>query len=142
MRILLVLSVAVFAVPDRPDRTPQELRPPQEQILGDWVYCGDGKTNNPPAVQRFLVFRITATETVWLENGQPKPDNGFTAKVTFDWSKSPVAIDMMPKHGGASIRGIVKLEGDRLTLAWSHNETRPANFDMGPLLHHFTRVKN
>ena len=141
MSILFLLAVVTLAAPDRPDLTPKESRLPHEQIIGDWQYAGDGREAKPGAVIPNHVFRIMAGETVWITNGQPSPENGFTAKTTFDWLKNPVAIDMIPKRGGTPIRGIVRLEGDRLMLAWSNNDTRPADFAAGHHLHHFTRIK-
>jgi uncharacterized protein (TIGR03067 family) len=138
MRILLTSAFVLFAVPDRPDPTS-----PQAQIIGDWLYAGDGKEVRPLPGPQAFVFRIAATESVWMVNGAPSPTNSFTAKIRFDWSKTPVAIDLMPRHGGSPIHGIVKLDGDRLTLAWPSAGSRPTEFAAGSnvYVHQFTRIK-
>src|ERR1043166_6068208 len=116
MRVLVMLGL-IALVPIRSDPTPKEIvKTPQEMILGDWRYTGDAN-NRHPANGPAYVFRITPTDTEWIENGKVSAGNGFTAKVTFDWTKQPVTIDMMPRHGGSPIRGIIKLEGERFTLA-------------------------
>jgi len=87
-------------------------------------------------------LRILATETIWMENNRPMAGNGFTATVTFDWTKKPVAIDFIQRGGGGRIPGILQLDGDRLILAWSNDSnTRPTDFASARQVHHFTRVK-
>jgi uncharacterized protein (TIGR03067 family) len=142
MRILLAIAVTVLAVPDRPDPTPKDMTPsPQQQILGDWSYIGNAKDSASRPGAPAYVFRILPTETIWIQNGQPSPGNGLTANITLDWTKSPATIDFMPRRGGTPLRGIVKVEGDHLTLAWSNNDTRPPDFVAPHNVHHFTRIK-
>ena len=146
MRIFLMLAFFTVAVPDRRDPSPkEEARPPHEQILGDWAYVGNGPQPDPNAAAFGYVFRIMASETVWLVKGKPMPSNGFTAKVTFDWTKNPVAFDLTPHNGGSPILAITRLEGDRLTMAWSNSNTlRPTDFDNAGNknnIHHFVRVR-
>lgn len=142
MRTLLLISVLAFAAPDRPDLTPKDSRPPRDQVVGDWLYVGNGKVPNPvPAANPTYVFRILDAETIWITNGQEQPSNGLTAKITLDRTKNPILIDFMPRRGGNAMAGIVRVEGDRLTLAWSHDSNRPANFENTPNIHHFIRVK-
>jgi uncharacterized protein (TIGR03067 family) len=142
MRCVLLLGALVLAVPDRPDPAPKDAKSsPQERIIGDWGYVGNGRQPDPIPQPSTSVFRLTATESQWMERGVTMPGNGFTAKIQIDWKQNPVAIDLMPKHGGGAIRGIIKLDGDRLTLGWSNNDTRPADFATANNIHHFTRVK-
>src|SRR5438874_11799702 len=116
MRALVMLAVLVSAVPDRPDPTPKpEMKPPHEQIVGDWRYVSDAKDGTQRPGTPDFVLRIRPTESIWIERDQPSPANGFTAKVSFDWTKNPVHFDLKPNHGGPVIQAIVKLDGDRLT---------------------------
>jgi uncharacterized protein (TIGR03067 family) len=50
-----------------------------------------------------------------------------------DASKSPIALDMMPKGGnydGKTLLGIVKVEGDVMTIAFAEpGKDRPAKFE-------------
>jgi uncharacterized protein (TIGR03067 family) len=142
MRALMMFSALVLASPpDRPNPTPKDVRQqPGELIVGDWLYVGNGPTPNTQPSPTYI-FRITTSETIWIENNQPSQGNGFTAKVAFDWTKSPASIDFMPKRGGNPIRGILRLEGDRFTLAWSNNDMRPADFVAPHNIHHFIRKK-
>jgi uncharacterized protein (TIGR03067 family) len=137
MRALWMIAVLTAAVPDRPNPTPQEVRPPQELILGDWLFVGAGKEPDPNTAERGLVWRILPGEAVWIEQGKPSPNNGFTNKINIDWTKNPVAIDFEK----IAVRGIMKLDGDRLSLTWSLSETRPTDFAAGPHICHFTRVR-
>ena len=114
---------------------------PSARIIGDWRYISNGREPDPFAPPSTSVFRLTATESQWMERGVPMPGKGFTAKIQIDWKQNPAAIDLMPKHGGSAIRGIIKLDGDRLTLGWSNNDKRPADFATANNIHHFTRVK-
>src|SRR5947208_98654 len=138
MRALLTIAALACAIPDRPA---PDAATPQLQILGDWRYIGSRKEPDLPPGAPDFVLRILASESIWLERSMPKPANGFTARIVVDWSKTPVAIDLMPKHGGTALRGIIRLEGDHLTLAWSHNDVRPTGFVGAANIHHFTRVR-
>lgn len=142
MRLLLAATMLAVALPDRPLRSPPTVRTPQEQILGDWHYIGNGPASAAVPAQPNMVFRITPTESMWMTNGQVSQGNGFNAKITFDWTKTPVAWDMMPQHGGAPLRGILRLEGDRLLIAWSSDQNRPVDFVAPHNIHLFTRVKS
>ena len=137
MRVFLTLVVAFLAVPDRPDPTS-----PQVRIIGDWLYAGDGKEPRLCPGPPVFVFRISATESVWMVDGAPSPGNSFSAKITFDWTKTPVPINLTPHKGGSPIQGIVKLDGDRLTLAWPSAGPRPTEFaaSSNVYIHQFTRV--
>lgn len=141
MRVLMLFAVAALAVPDRPNPSPPQQRSPQEQLLGDWVYTGNDARVAPNPNQPHFVFRFLPAETVWIVNGKPDPSNGFTAIAKYDFTKNPVEFDLMPPVNGGVIRGLLKLEGDKLTIVWSHTDMRPKDFNSGPHLHHFVRAK-
>jgi uncharacterized protein (TIGR03067 family) len=140
MRALVIMSL-LGLVPIRPDPTPkEEVKSPQHMVLGDWRYTGD-RANKHPVNGPVYVLRITPTDTEWIENGNVSGSNGFTAKVTFDWTKTPATIDMMPRNGGGILRGIVRLEGDLFTLVWGSGDARPTDFAGTQPLHYFERVR-
>jgi uncharacterized protein (TIGR03067 family) len=131
MRALLMLAIFAVTVPDREDRTPKEAKP-QEQILGDW------QDRN----YKILVFRIMPSESVFLVNGQPSAADGLTATYSIDWSKNPVAMDFIARGGGRKLEGILKLEGDRLTLALPlNNSSRPTDFGPRNQVLHYQRIR-
>jgi uncharacterized protein (TIGR03067 family) len=143
MRAFLMIAVLAVAVPDRQDPTPKEAKP-HEQILGDWFPTAsliDGVERGAVPDGTIRVIWITSSATVWLENGQPDVGNTLTADIAVDWSKNPVALDLTPKQGKKML-GILKVEGDRLTLALSLNGARrPTDFGAGCIVLHFKRVK-
>ena len=132
MRAVFVVFVLAALVPDRQDPTPKETRSPQEQILGDWQ-----DRNN-----KGFVFRIMASESVFVVNGQPSPVDGLTATYSVDWAKNPVAIDFVQRNGGSKLEAILKLEGDELMLALPlNNGMRPTQFEAGSVVLRYQRVR-
>jgi uncharacterized protein (TIGR03067 family) len=142
MRAFLLIAALAVAVPDRPNPTPQHVQPsPQEQLIGDWRFVSHEKDVEPPANAPAQIFRILATESVWIEQGAPMEENGFTGKITIDGTKNPIAIDLISKNGRYTLRGIIRLDGDRMTMAWSYTNNRPTDFTGYPDVHYFRRVK-
>jgi uncharacterized protein (TIGR03067 family) len=145
MRAFLMFTVLAVAVPDRPDPTPKDAKPPREQILGDWLcekieFGKMGGTIEPSNDVR--VFRITPSETVFLINGKPSPGDGLTAAYSIDWSKNPVAIDFMPRGRNGKMTGILRLEGDRLTLGLrTSGDARLIDFNSADLVGHYKRIQ-
>jgi uncharacterized protein (TIGR03067 family) len=132
MRAVFVVFVLAALVPDRQDPTPKETRSPQEQILGDWQ-----DRNN-----KGFVFRIMASESVFVVNGKPSPVDGLTATYSVDWAKNPVAIDFVQRNGGSKLEAILKLEGDELMLALPlNNGMRPTQFEAGSVVLRYQRVR-
>jgi uncharacterized protein (TIGR03067 family) len=140
MRAALLIAAFAVAVPDRPDPTPKYAAPSSNEITGDWAYRGNGKEFNPDHKGPNYVFRLTATESMWTENGQDQPGNGLSAKIVLDFTKNPMPIDFQPKRGGTPIVGIIRVENDRMVLAWSNDQTRPIDFSNAHNIHHFQRV--
>ena len=132
MRAVLMFAVLAVAVPDRPDPTPKKAPLPKEQIVGAWQ-----DQNN-----RTLMLRIRPAESEFLINGNPSPHDGLTANIVIDWTKNPATIDFQPKQRGGVMLGILKLEGDQLTINLrTSGNTRPTNFGAGDLLLHYQRVR-
>jgi uncharacterized protein (TIGR03067 family) len=141
MRTLLAILAVTFAIPDRPERAPKVARPPHEQIFGDWYSAGINLESPPKRQQPGYIFRITPSESFWIENFKLRPENGLTARITVDWSKTPATIDFAPRRGGTPLLGIVRVEGELLILAWSDSQNRPTDFVMPHNIHYFKRVR-
>jgi uncharacterized protein (TIGR03067 family) len=126
MRSLLILAIAVFAVPDRPDPTPRELsRPLQEQLQGEWVVVQALASGKP-------LVALKPGEAVFVFAGdrltirRPNLENVYEFKI--DHKQNPAAINIRTAKiagkdvKGANIAGILKIEGDVLSIC-----LRPGN---------------
>ncbi len=131
MRAFLLLAV-LLAVPDREDPTPRpKPRTLQEQLLGEWrvekvAFAGGPDVPGPDMENRTLHF--TPTEILVKVNGEPRPadDAGYQ----LDATKTPVAIDLLSGKGqDKKIEGILKLEGNQLTICFSVDGARPTEFN-------------
>lgn len=118
MRVLLTLAIVAFAAPDRPDPTPKQAVAPSEQILGDWEIVSGPKDG----VLR--VRRITAANMLILVNGTPWPNDQLSGDYKVDWSKSPATFEI-PR---TRCKGILKIEGDLLTICYTFGGPYPAEF--------------
>jgi uncharacterized protein (TIGR03067 family) len=136
----VMLLLLVFALPDRPDLTPREKpKTPQEMFLADWVYISSTADGVGPA-NPHSVWRVTPTEAIWLNNGQRQDANTLTSTYKIDWATTPVSIDLFPKQGGQTIRGILRMEGDRMVMALTiGGEKRPIDFQNASWVHSFRR---
>jgi uncharacterized protein (TIGR03067 family) len=137
---MLMLIALVVAAPDREPAGPTK-KAVNEQIFGDWRCIKVDVTD--VTKQAPMVFRVTPTETVFLMNGQPSVGDGLTATYAIDWTKDPVAISLMPRRGGPALLGILKLEGDRLTLGLKNNGQagRPTQFADASLVLVYERAR-
>lgn len=136
-----ILILLVFALPDRPDLTPREKpKTPQDLFLADWIYISSTADGDGPGNPR-SVWRITPAEAIWMDNGQRQDANTLTATYKIDWTTMPVSIDLFPKQGGqAPIRGILRMEGDRMVMALTLGQgLRPVGFVNAPWVHSFRR---
>ncbi len=130
MRALLLVPLMMIAVPDRPDPAPKEkAKPLQEQVLGEWRLVKStvgGREDNEKAGTLLVV---TSTELHIHEKGERNP--GEDASYRLDADKKPAAIDLVPKRdGNQKIEGILRVEGDTLTLCFPHagRGSRPTEF--------------
>lgn len=135
MRAALLFAALAVAVPDRPNPTPKVEPAAPEPQLGEWrldkfdVGGGPGPalTDNSARILHF-----TRTEVLVSVNGQPQPNDSTT--YTIDWSKKPAAIDIFGKMNGnmKKMEGIVKVEGDQLTMCLNLDGSRPTDFVSAP----------
>lgn len=144
MRAALFLSVLAIAAPARPERTPRAEQPrsPQEQFIGDWrlVKVGSGTPRREWDVSN-MVLRVAASETIFMVDGVPSKEDGLTAAYSIDWSTNPAVITFRPKQRGGQMPGILKIEGDTLTLGLTTSgEQRPGDFASAQMIAYYKRV--
>lgn len=145
MRALLTVFVLALAAPDREDPTPREkTKPIHEQILGEWQLVNSVVGGRNEKKDGVLTF--TRTEIHITENGQRR--SGDDADYVIDATKKPAAIDISVKRDGSQkIEGILKIEGDQLTLCFPRGggAMRPTDFvstpQTGIAVMQFTRIK-
>ncbi len=110
--------------------------------MGDWQLESLGL--GIPRVQGATinaVLRILPAETIFMINGMASEADGLTARYTIDWSRNPPAIDFMPKQRGGKMPGILKLEGDRLTIGLTTSgDMRPSDFADAQMVARYKRV--
>jgi uncharacterized protein (TIGR03067 family) len=127
---MFVLLAAIIALPDRPNPTPKEApKGVHEQLLGDWdfVKLNFGNGADTPAKNETRMLRFGAKEIHVFVNGVMKAEDG--ADYTIDVTKSPIAFDLTPRNGlSKKVQGILKLEGDTLTLCFAIDDNRPVDF--------------
>jgi uncharacterized protein (TIGR03067 family) len=105
---------------------------PRSPLLGDWQ-----DTSTPS-----YTFRVTPTETFFIISGKTSAVDGLTATYTIDWTTNPASIMFMPKQRGGKMPGLVKLEGDRMTLGLrTGGGELPRDFKACDLVLHYNRVK-
>jgi uncharacterized protein (TIGR03067 family) len=125
MRAALMIAVLAVAVPDRPDPTPKEARPLQEQLQGEWQVVAALTAGKPIATLKpgEAVFIFAGDR---LTISRPTLENVY--EFTIDATPNPAAISVRSKRiagkevNGAPVMGILKIEGDLLSIC-----LRPVN---------------
>jgi uncharacterized protein (TIGR03067 family) len=118
--------------PANPAAIPQDNKSRLKELIGDWQDRDSER----------LSIRFLSTGSVFLVDGKPNPADGLTATYTIDWSKDPVAIDFEPANGNPKLECILKLEGDRLTVALPLNQDpRPTDFASAKAVLHYQRIR-
>ena len=131
MRAALMIAMLTVAVPDRPDRTPKEVKPAPTGIQGHWQGVNAtvfGQPQKPMPGEEDIVIHITAGEILTFKKGMPENQK---LTYTIDTTKTPAAIDLVQKQGRMDFKlaGIFKIEGDKLTLCLSFlDAARPTEF--------------
>ena len=135
MRTLVLIIFALVTLPDRPNPAPKETpKPFHEQLIGEWRLV-KGVIGGEAKGEERTVFVFTKTDIRVRENDrQWDGDGDEDATYTLDETKSPAHIEILPKHKGnddvRSVPGIIKLDGEKLTLCFSHGGegSRPTDF--------------
>jgi uncharacterized protein (TIGR03067 family) len=136
MHAFLMITVLAVAVPDRQDTNVKDAKPLQELLQGEWqmTQAVTGGNNN-------LKDQMKVNGTTLVIKGNEmkvrEADRDNTEELTFtlDAAKKPAAIDLMPKRGGPRrVEGIIKIEGDTLSLCFPHagEGERPSEFVSPP----------
>jgi uncharacterized protein (TIGR03067 family) len=135
MRAVLMFAILAVAVPDRPDPTPRESKPFKDQVQGQWQITDALNAGKPHAMLKLgpSTF-IFAGDRMTIR--KPKLEDNIYA-IKLDVTKSPVAIEIVAKKiagkdiaNGRAVLGIIKLEGDVLTICFDStgNPGRPTEF--------------
>jgi uncharacterized protein (TIGR03067 family) len=132
MRTLVLIVLALVSLPDRPNPAPKEApKPLHEQLVGEWRLV-KGVIGGEAKGEKRTVFVFTKTDIRVHENNRQKDVDDAT--YTLDETKSPTHIGIRPKHqgndDGRSLPGIIKLDGETLTLCFSDGGegSRPTDF--------------
>jgi uncharacterized protein (TIGR03067 family) len=133
MRALLLFVVFVSAVPDRQDPEVKGAKPLQEQLLGEWVSVKHlvGGVEDKNHLGSTITF--TPTEILIREKDRRGPNEDAT--YVLDSAKKPASIDIVLKIDPTKkIAGIVKVDGDQLTLCFPQDGQgpRPTEFVSSP----------
>lgn len=130
MRLLMVGVLLIAAAPDREDPSPKpKTKSVHEQLVGDWRLMNLVVGGRAEQKEGGTILTITPTEIQVTERGQRNPQDD--ASYHLDTQKNPVQIDIVPKRDGdMKVQGIVKVEGDTLTLCFPFGGEgmRPAEF--------------
>jgi uncharacterized protein (TIGR03067 family) len=146
MRLTVLLILIVAVVPDRPAPAPRaKPKSMHERLLGHWrlvKYTRDGNDEDRYTGTTMVFGR---TEVEIHERGKRSPEEDMTYRLVAE--TNPAQIDLVPKRDDPkTYQGIVKIEGDSLTLCLPQNGEgkRPNEFaspaNSGMTLMQFRRV--
>lgn len=122
--LLLACLTASVAFADPPEN-------PTAALQGRWTLlsCNDSELRGDPDEPNRVTLTFDAdnfTLSVVNEGGTRELAGGFSV----DPAPTPQTIDFTVRNDGAAatILGIFRISGDRLTIRWKTNEERPADF--------------
>ncbi|MSQ94299.1 MAG: TIGR03067 domain-containing protein [Gemmataceae bacterium] len=131
MRSLLMVGVLVIAVPDRPDRNPNDTRPLAEQLQGEWLMVNSvlGGVSKDFTMGNGAVYTFTRDRLLTRNPKQPAP---VSFGITLDTTRTPAFIDFLAGSAEPKTNypGIFKIEADTLTLCFTRavSGERPAEY--------------
>ena len=129
MLAAVLFTLLAIAVPDRAlppaNEQPKAVR---EQLVGEWKFVSGVMGGNEKKEADGTVLTFTRTDIQIREKNQNRVEE---ATYVLDEKKKPATIDIMPKNGpDKRVQGILKLDGDTLTLCFAHGGEgeRPLDF--------------
>jgi uncharacterized protein (TIGR03067 family) len=125
-----LLALSGLAAADQGERTDNSETTVAGQLRGTWVAVSlehGGKKEDPPK-GRELTFVFDGGKLLINEGNHPEEGSYKTND-----SKSLREIDLIPpkklKNNAETIKGIYRIDGDTLKLAFTHRGARPTGFD-------------
>ena len=139
MRGLLMIGVLAFAVPDRPDPTPEQAAPLKEQIQGLWqIVESTWNGGQPyPYITPGDTFEFKGDSMVLRQKKRAES----TYVVKFNDARNPATFDFDAARGKTPdsypLPGIVKIERDTLIMCYRFGAPaaklqRPTHFATTP----------
>ncbi len=127
MHAMILITALVLSAPALKDPPKQELK-----LAGEWVVESQVTGGQPlkSSVERKYIFSAEGTWTMTTARSKITPK--LTRTFAIDTMKKPAAIDMKlsATATATAYTGIVKVEGDTLTLCYSRDAAeRPTKFE-------------
>lgn len=129
MNTTLLITVLVVGAPALKDPPKKELK-----IEGDWVVESQVTGGRPlkSSIERHYIFSADGKWTMTSARAKAKNAPSLARTYAIDASTNPASIDMKTSSGltQPNMVGIVKIDGDTLTLCYSRaGEERPRTFE-------------
>jgi len=127
MQATILITAFALSAPVLKDPPKKELK-----LASDWVVESQVTNGRPlkSKIERRYIFSADGKWTMTTNKTKVTPD--LTRTFTIDNKNKPAAIDMklLPTATTTAYTGIVKIEGDTMTICYSRNgDERPTKFE-------------